>query len=118
MYLPEIFCIEGLVLSVCMHVMAFQDQHTAKYSLSAGITNKQLDRIFDCEEGVLVLECHYMHTNRENKAFDTKYFWQIHRYEQREREKTVDFMTFSVNWKTKLVFLPKLVRYDSLTKYR
>ena len=48
MYWPEKFCVQGLVLSVHMYVMVFQDQHTLpKWNiLSLLCTSKQLDRIF------------------------------------------------------------------------
>ena len=35
-------------------------------------------------EGVVVLEGQYIHTSRENKSFETEYFWPIHTYEQSE----------------------------------
>ena len=38
-------------------------------------------------EGVLVLENHYIHTSRENKALDTEYFWPIQTYIRAKRER-------------------------------
>ena len=47
LYWPEIFCVQGLVLSARMYVMVFQDKHTLpKWNiLSLLCTSKQLDRI-------------------------------------------------------------------------
>ena len=42
-------------------------------------TNKQLDRIYGCEEGVLVLVGQYIYMSRENKTLETEYFWQTER---------------------------------------
>ena len=48
LYWPEIFCVQGLVLSARMYVMVFQDKHTLpKWNiLSLLCTSKHLDRIF------------------------------------------------------------------------
>ena len=76
---PEIFCVKGLVLSAHKYVMVFQDQHTLpKWNILSLLVYKQVNRqnISLCE-GVLVLEDHYIHMSRENKAFDTEYFWPI-----------------------------------------
>ena len=50
-----------------------------------------------------------MHMNRERTRPFTQNISGQYIDTSKEREKTVDFMTFSSNWKTKLmVFLPKL----------
>ena len=64
-----------------------------KYSLS-GHTNKgkangvgAIRQNISLWEGVLVLEDHYIHMSRENKAFDTEYFWPIQTYIWAKRER-------------------------------
>ena len=64
-----------------------------KYSLSVH-TNKGKangvqairQNISLCED-VLVLEDHYIHMSRENKAFETEYFWPIQTYIRAKRER-------------------------------
>ena len=85
-YWAEIFCLKALVLSARMHVMVFQDQHTlTKWNILSNclLIYKQRENI-SLWEGVMVLEDHYIHTNRENKSFETEYCCPIHTYEQRE----------------------------------
>ena len=79
-----------------MYVLVFQDQHTIpKWNiLSLLIYEQAIRQNISLWEGVLVLEVQYIHTSRENNSFETDYFWPIHT--SREREKTVDFMTFSL----------------------
>ena len=97
----------SLALLVCMYVLAsnilFQSScslcsyvciglpgpahpHKVKYSLRSD----HIHCLFPCSymrrenislcEGVLVLEAQYIHTSRENKSFETEYFWPIHTY--------------------------------------
>ena len=76
-----------------------------KYSLSAVHKQEIRQNISLCED-VLVLEDHYIHTSRENKALDTEYFWPIQTYirAKREREKQMDFMPFNCVGRPCLVF--------------
>ena len=68
-----------------------------------------------CEEGVLVQEGHYMHMNRERTRSFTHNSSDQYIDTSKERKTTVDFMTFSVNWKTELVFLQKILAMIVLT---
>ena len=56
-----------------------------------------------------------MYTNRERTRPFTQNISGQYIDMSKEREKTVDFMTFSVNWKTKLVFLQKILVMIVLT---
>ena len=72
-----------------MYVMVSQDQQTLPKLniLSLLVYEQAIRKNISLCEGVLVLEDHYIHMSRENKAFDTEYFLPIqHTYEQRERE--------------------------------
>ena len=72
-----------------------------KYSLSAhtnkGIANgvQAIRQNFPLWEGVLVLEGYYIHTSREKKGLETKYFWPIQTYIRAKREKQINFMPFN-----------------------
>ena len=96
LYWPQIFGLQGLFLSACMYVLAFQDQHTLPkwnifsllvWTREKPMEFKQLDRIFHFGGGVLVLEGQYIHTNREKKALETEYFWPIQIYILAKRER-------------------------------
>ena len=50
-----------------------------KYSLSAVQEQAIRENISLCEV-MLVPEDQYIHTSRENKAFETEYFWSIQTY--------------------------------------
>ena len=58
LYWPKIFCVKGLVLSACMYVLAFQDQHTLpKWNILSLLVYEQANRQnISPWEGVLVLE--------------------------------------------------------------
>ena len=87
LYRPEIFCLKGLVLSARMYVMVFQDKHilTKWNILSNCLLIYSRGRIFHFGRVWLSWEHHYIHTSRENKAFETEYFWPIQTYIRAER---------------------------------
>ena len=64
-----------------------------KYSLSAHMNKGKANGVGAIRqnillwEGVLVLEDHYIHTSRENKACETEYFWPIQTYIRAKRER-------------------------------
>ena len=64
---------------VCIGLPRQAHPPKVKYSLSAVYKQAIRQNISLCE-GVLVLEDHYVHTSRENKALDTEYFWPIQTY--------------------------------------
>ena len=91
----------SLCLYVCIGLPRPAHPPKVKYSLSAHMSKGKgngayviWENISLCE-GVLVLEGQYIHTSRESHSFETEYFCPIHTYEQREREKRVDFMPFN-----------------------
>ena len=88
---------------VCNALPRQAHPHKVKYSLSAVYEQAIRQNISLCE-GVLVLEDHYIHTSRENKALDTEFFWPIQMYREREGVHIIRL------WgKTVLVFpVPKL----------
>ena len=70
-------------LHVCNGLPGPAHPPKVKYSLSAVYEQAIRQNISLCE-GVLVLEDHYIHTNRESKALDTEFFWPIQTYRERE----------------------------------
>ena len=81
----------SLCLYTCSGLPGSAHPHKIKYSLRSDQIHclfpflcKQRENI-SLWEGVVVLEDHYMHTNRENKSFETEYFCPIHTYEQRQQ---------------------------------
>ena len=69
-----------------------------KYSLSAVYEQAIRQNILLCED-VLVLEDHYIHTSRENKALDSEYFWPVQTCIQAKRERRWSLYLLIV-WKT------------------
>ena len=120
MYCPEISCLKALVLSAYIYVMVFQDQHTlTKWNILSDQI-KYIAYSFACTsreknillwDGVLVLEDHYIHTSRENKSFETEYFWPIHTYEQRECH---SYVLWLVRYTLCHVFLSHQARENSV----
>ena len=67
------------LLVVCNGLPRQAHPPKVKYSLTAVYEQAIRQNISLCE-GVLVLEDHYIHTSRENKALDTEFFWPIQTY--------------------------------------
>ena len=76
----------SLCLYVCNGLPRQAHPPKVKYSLSAVYEQAIRQNILLCED-VLVLEDHYIHTSKENKALDTEYFWPIQTYIRAKRER-------------------------------
>ena len=88
-----------------------------KYSLSPCDEQAIKQNISLCM-GVLVLEVQYIHVSRENKSFETEYFWPINTYihTSRERERNRWISWPSVYCKTMAGLPYKIILgYDSVT---
>ena len=83
------------VLFSLLILMYWPSKTSTKWNILSLLVYKQAIRQnISLWEGVLVLEGQYIHTSRENKTFDTEYFWPIHTYIRAKRE-AVDFMPFN-----------------------
>ena len=96
LYWPEIFCLQGLFLSACMYVLAFQDQHNLPkwnilsllvWTREKSIEFKQLDRIFHFGRVCWSWKANtYIRAERKRPWRQNIPGQYRHTYEQRERE--------------------------------
>ena len=93
----------SLCLYVCNALPRQAHPPKVKYSLSAVYEQAIRQNISVCE-GLLVLEDHYIHTSRENKALDTEYFWPIQTHIQAKREREKEFISLDCAGRPCLVF--------------
>ena len=85
--LPEIFCLQSLVLSARMYVLPSRTSKPCQSEIFSPCLYEQgkangvqaIRQNISLWQGLLVLEGQYIHTSRENKTLETEYFWQTER---------------------------------------